>query len=185
MKPLRLFRFSGNVTTTLMQDGGIRCSCGEYGRRNKCNHSDRVAQAVDESDTVFLDAGELQQIGAPRAQNAPRNVPIMQQFEYPSQSSPGLNYTVLLYADGSTSCNCRGWTQRVASDGSRSCKHTKQVEARVGNASKQLTTKVVKQMQQRADEIIATTKLIIPKTPITTAKPKQQDERPRRRFDFT
>lgn len=181
MKPLRIFRFSGDVTTTLMQDGAIRCSCRDYGQRNRCMHCVRIAQAVDEADAAFLNAGELQQIETPRAQTAPRNVPIMQQFECPSQSSPGLKYTVLLYADGSTSCNCRGWTQRVASDGSRSCKHTKQVEARVGNA----TTKVVQQMQQRADEIIATTKLIIPKTPITTAKPKQQDERPRRRFDFT
>lgn len=33
----------------------------------------------------------------------------------------------LLYADGSTSCDCPGWCRRVAADGSRSCRHTRSV----------------------------------------------------------
>ncbi len=37
------------------------------------------------------------------------------------------SYQTLLYADGSTSCDCPGWTRRVAADGSRSCKHTRSV----------------------------------------------------------
>ena len=46
------------------------------------------------------------------------------------QSSSGNGeYETRLYTDGSTSCNCPGWARRVASNGSRSCKHTKQVEA--------------------------------------------------------
>lgn len=36
-------------------------------------------------------------------------------------------YQTLLYADGSTSCDCFGWCRRVAADGSRSCKHTRSV----------------------------------------------------------
>ncbi|MEA3208557.1 MAG: hypothetical protein QOE70_1614 [Chthoniobacter sp.] len=36
-------------------------------------------------------------------------------------------YQTLLYADGSTSCDCPGWCRRVAADGSRSCKHTRAV----------------------------------------------------------
>ena len=36
-------------------------------------------------------------------------------------------YPTLLYADGSTSCDCFGWCRRVAADGSRSCKHTRSV----------------------------------------------------------
>jgi bifunctional non-homologous end joining protein LigD len=46
------------------------------------------------------------------------------------QSSSGNgSYETRLYSDGSTSCNCPGWTRRVASDGSRSCKHTREVES--------------------------------------------------------
>ena len=36
-------------------------------------------------------------------------------------------YQTLLYADGSTSCDCPGWCRRVAGDGSRSCRHTRAV----------------------------------------------------------
>jgi len=36
-------------------------------------------------------------------------------------------YQTLLYADGSTSCDCPGWCKRTALDGSRSCKHTRSV----------------------------------------------------------
>jgi len=36
-------------------------------------------------------------------------------------------YETLLYADGSTSCDCPGWCRRVAADGSRTCKHTRSV----------------------------------------------------------
>ena len=36
-------------------------------------------------------------------------------------------YQTILYADGSTSCDCFGWCRRVAGDGSRSCKHTRAV----------------------------------------------------------
>jgi hypothetical protein len=36
-------------------------------------------------------------------------------------------YQTLLYADESTSCDCPGWCRRVATDGSRSCRHTRAV----------------------------------------------------------
>lgn len=49
-------------------------------------------------------------------------------WAFESSSGNG-TYETRLYTDGTTSCNCPGWTRRVASDGSRSCKHTKQVEA--------------------------------------------------------
>ena len=44
-----------------------------------------------------------------------------------SDSNPDKEYETLQYADGSTSCNCPGWTRRVV-DGSRSCKHTRLVD---------------------------------------------------------
>jgi hypothetical protein len=49
-------------------------------------------------------------------------------FVFESSSSPGTKYTTFLYSDGSKSCNCKGWTRRTLSDGSRSCKHTEQVD---------------------------------------------------------
>jgi hypothetical protein len=44
-----------------------------------------------------------------------------------ASSSGGGRYQTLLYADGTTSCECPGWCRRVAADGSRSCKHTRSV----------------------------------------------------------
>ena len=53
---------------------------------------------------------------------------IAKMWYFPS-SSGSKTYETLQYDDGSTSCNCMGWCRRVAEDGSRSCKHTRQVDA--------------------------------------------------------
>jgi len=50
------------------------------------------------------------------------------EFKFPSKSSPGKEYTTLLYDDGTTSCNCRGWTNKK-SNKERECVHTRKVEA--------------------------------------------------------
>ena len=42
--------------------------------------------------------------------------------------SSSREYETLQYSDGSTSCNCMGWTRRVSHDGTRSCKHTRLVD---------------------------------------------------------
>ncbi len=47
---------------------------------------------------------------------------------FASDSNPNLEYETLQYTDESTSCNCKGWTRRVAPDGSRSCKHCRLVD---------------------------------------------------------
>jgi hypothetical protein len=39
-----------------------------------------------------------------------------------SSSGPAI-YETVLWSDATLSCNCPGWTRRVAKDGSRSCKH--------------------------------------------------------------
>jgi hypothetical protein len=56
------------------------------------------------------------------------NKPIRQVWTFRSDSNPDVEYQTLQYADGTTSCNCKGWTRRVAGDGSRSCKHTRLAE---------------------------------------------------------
>ncbi len=63
--------------------------------------------------------------------------PISQAWTFGSDSNPGVHYETLRYTDGSTSCNCRGWTQRVAANGSRSCKHTRSID--MGTADQQAT----------------------------------------------
>jgi hypothetical protein len=63
--------------------------------------------------------------------------PISQVWTFESDSNPDVQYETLRYTDGSTSCNCRGWTQRVAANGTRSCKHTRAVD--MGTADQQST----------------------------------------------
>lgn len=60
-----------------------------------------------------------------------------QVWTFGSDSNPDINYETLRYTDLSMSCNCPGWTRRVAADGSRSCKHTRAVD--MGTADQQST----------------------------------------------
>ncbi|MEQ2005378.1 MAG: hypothetical protein ABMA26_01170 [Limisphaerales bacterium] len=54
--------------------------------------------------------------------------PISQVWTFASDSNPDREYQTLRYTDRSLSCNCPGWTRRLAADGSRSCKHTRWVD---------------------------------------------------------
>jgi hypothetical protein len=51
-------------------------------------------------------------------------------FVFRSDSNPSRTYQTLQYADGSTSCECKGWVfkRRNTPDGQRSCKHTRMVD---------------------------------------------------------
>jgi hypothetical protein len=49
-------------------------------------------------------------------------------WSFRSDSNPNIQYETLQYLDGTTSCNCKGWTRRMAADGFRSCKHTRYVD---------------------------------------------------------
>jgi hypothetical protein len=49
-------------------------------------------------------------------------------WTFASDSNPNIEYETLQYTDGSTSCNCKGWTRRVAADETRSWKHTRYVD---------------------------------------------------------
>ena len=63
--------------------------------------------------------------------------PIQKVWTFNSDSNPDVEYQTLQYQDGSTSCNCAGWTRRVAADGGRSCKHTRSVD--MGTADRHCT----------------------------------------------
>ena len=54
-------------------------------------------------------------------------------WAFPS-SSGSKTYQAILYTDGTTSCDCMGWTRRVAPDGSRSCKHTKFIKMGIADS---------------------------------------------------
>jgi hypothetical protein len=56
------------------------------------------------------------------------NKDISKVWAFASESNPEVLYETLQFVDGTTSCNCKGWTRRVAPDGSRSCKHTRSVD---------------------------------------------------------
>ncbi len=49
-------------------------------------------------------------------------------WSFASDSNPNVEHQTLKYADGTTSCNCKGWTLRLAADGTRSCKHSRAVD---------------------------------------------------------
>lgn len=54
--------------------------------------------------------------------------PISKAWTFTSDSNPDKTYQTLQYEDGTTSCNCRGWTLHVTTLGHRSCKHTRAVD---------------------------------------------------------
>jgi hypothetical protein len=51
---------------------------------------------------------------------------IVKAWTFKSGSGGGF-YQTLLYTDGKTSCDCKGWTRRCK-NGKRSCKHTRNVD---------------------------------------------------------
>ena len=50
--------------------------------------------------------------------------PVAKVWNFASSSGRG-SYEMLLFTNGSVSCNCPGWTRRVDAHGNRSCKHTR------------------------------------------------------------
>jgi hypothetical protein len=56
------------------------------------------------------------------------NKEIARKVQFESKTSPGKFHEVIVYADNSMSCNCKGWIFSAGRNGgARECKHTKQV----------------------------------------------------------
>lgn len=88
--------------------------------------------------------------------------PIAKVWTFQSGSNASREYETLQYTDGSTSCNCPGWTRRVAADGTRSCKHTRFVDQ--GRADRQCVAShhykpIQPTLQHAQTKIITTPKL--------------------------
>lgn len=60
-------------------------------------------------------------------------------WTFGSDSSPTKKYQTLLHENGTVSCDCMGWTRRVAADGTRSCKHTRAVDMGVADSQAEAT----------------------------------------------
>lgn len=51
-------------------------------------------------------------------------------WTFKSDSSPGKTYETIRWSDGSTSCDCPGWTRRAI----RTCKHTRYVDQGIADS---------------------------------------------------
>lgn len=59
---------------------------------------------------------------------------VIDTYNFASKSNPDNSYATLVYADGSMSCNCPGWTRRtIGANNLRECKHTQLVENLLAN----------------------------------------------------
>ncbi len=95
-------------------------------------------------------------------------------FVFQSESNAAKQYQTLQYVDGSMSCDCPGWTfkKKTTSNGERTCKHLRFVEAGLGNVHavkvvEYATVTVQPRQKQRA-----------------FTQQDLQERRPGRRFDF-
>ena len=78
------------------------------------------------------------------------NKKISRVWSFRSDSNPNVEYETLQYVDGTTSCNCLGWTRRTAADGSRSCKHSRFVD--MGTADQHCAAYHHYEPQQRKEQ---------------------------------
>jgi hypothetical protein len=99
---------------------------------------------------------------------------------FKSDSNPKTTYQTLQYTDGSTSCECKGWTRRVAADGSRSCKHTRSVD--MGQADREC----VSSNDYTSKAIPQNVKMSAVKASIAekNTQPKANEPAKTRRFDW-
>jgi hypothetical protein len=74
------------------------------------------------SDSPCFIGGQAKEKGS-KQPTAEMSKQIAKVWTFASDSNPSVEYETLQYTDGTSSCNCKGWTRRVAPDGSRSCKH--------------------------------------------------------------
>lgn len=86
-------------------------------------------------------------------------------------------YETLGYMDGTTSCNCPGWTRRVDEAGKRSCKHTRMVLAGLAGQHCERSMVLGKLM---VNETVPTP----PPAVVRTARKSTNTDAPGRTFNF-
>lgn len=98
-------------------------------------------------------------------------IAVMYVFE--SESNPNKVYQTLHYTDGTTSCDCKGWTRRCV-NGQRTCRHTRLIECDM------VPSDCKRVVYDDPGIVNAPTITITPKP--TKRQPTTQH--PRRKFDF-
>lgn len=112
---------------------------------------------------------------------------IARTWTFESSSGNGL-YETIQYTDGSTSCDCKGWTRRVDANGLRSCKHTRWVEQGVADRHA-IGSKSYAPVSTRRSQPQPQPQRRVEPTPATSPpsrfKPKERQEEPlpKRRFE--
>ncbi len=117
---MRVTRISSNGTSSTPCD-----SCGKYFRLSGQKDTQQFCVICR------IAASNAKKINPPKmnfTSNVPQGTEVASVFPYKSSSSPGTVYECRLYTDGSTSCQCPGWTRRIGAGGLRECKHTKDVD---------------------------------------------------------
>jgi hypothetical protein len=79
------------------------------------------------------------------------NKQISRVWTFASDSNPNIEYETLQYSDGTTSCNCKGWTRRLTADGTRSCKHCRYVDMGIADHHCKATHNYETANQKRKD----------------------------------
>jgi bifunctional non-homologous end joining protein LigD len=78
---------------------------------------------------------------------------LAREWTFPSSSSSAV-YTTKRHADGSLSCNCRGWTFKRGS-GPRECKHTRSIASQNSGASQVLADEFEPARAKPAPKVVA------------------------------
>jgi hypothetical protein len=111
------------------------------------------------------------------------NANITEVWKFRSESQPDKLYETLRYDNGNLSCGCPGWTRRVSPDGSRSCKHTRSVEAgtadmeAVAHTTRESKSDPVFKVMQSVKlklETKITTEPVKPRTPVLQTTPTRK-----------
>ena len=62
------------------------------------------------------------------------NAPRAKVWDFESDSNPNKSYQSVLYTNGTTSCNCMGWTRHKQAGGDRTCKHVEWIAMGLADA---------------------------------------------------
>lgn len=97
---------------------------------------------------------------------------------FKSNSNPNKTYETLQYVDGSTSCNCMGWTRggkRLDANGNRTCTHTRKVDA--GIADQECTKSLVYEQTAQTVSMTSSVKHVAKRKSKKTQQVKAQPAR--------
>jgi len=103
--------------------------------------------------------------------------PVITSAYWFNSSSGRGTYETLHYLDGTTTCNCPGWTRRVDKQGQRSCKHTRMLQAGITFAQRMAANYTVYGLSGPPSNVQHTIPTITPKKPTANIQPPRGGQR--------